>query len=81
MSCVALALSDNKVGDMTVATAHTTLQNITARVVGLDHMTKAIIERAYRILFVKRQRNSILVARVKSLKIDLYVANKKIADA
>ena len=80
--CAALALSDtNNVGDMTVVTAQSTLQNIPARSGGLDQRTKAKIARAERDFYAERQRNSILVARVKSLETDLYVANKKIADA
>ena len=67
VSSAALALSDINVGDMTVVSAQTTLQNIHARVVGLDHRTKAKIVRAERDFYVERQRNSILVARVKSL--------------
>jgi CHASE3 domain sensor protein len=66
---------------MIVVTAQTTLQNIHARVVGLDHRTKAKIIRAEREFYAEREWNSILVARVTSLEIDVYVANKKIADA
>ncbi len=82
MSCAAPALCDNIVGDTHVVTAQSSFQNIPeARVVALDHMTKAKIARAERDFNVERQRNFILVARVESLEIDLYDANKKIADA
>jgi hypothetical protein len=40
VSYATLALSNNNIGDMTGFTAQTTLQNIPARVVVLDHRTK-----------------------------------------
>jgi hypothetical protein len=54
VSCAALALSDNNVGDMTVVTAQSTLKNIPLRSVGLDHRTKAKIARAERDFYAER---------------------------
>ena len=55
VSCAALALSDNNnVGDMTVVTAHSTLQNIPARSGGLDHRTKAKNARVERDFYAER---------------------------